>query len=503
MTATPGLLPYQRAWVRDQSPLKVAEKSRRIGWSWTEAYDNVMHAAAGRGNVWYQTFAHDAARGYIQDCAEWVEALQPAASEMEETLLDLDDGHSVQATQIRFDSGCKITGMSSAPRVFRSRGKPGDIGIVDEAAHMSHLPEVLKSVMAFTIWGGKVRVFSSHNGQASPFNRLCRDIEKGRKPGSLHHCTFNDAARQGLYRKVCERSGKAWSLPEELAWRYDVRRYYGEDAREELDVFPTAGGGAWLSWKVIQQCQDAAAGDPAAYAGGRTIIGVDIARRVDLWVATVVEPVGDVLWVRGIAAKRNISFAQQEAIIAALRKRFRATRIIVDQTGMGEAVVERYQEKWGSQVEGVLLTGPTRLSLATVLRDEMSDRRVRIPEGEDLQNDLRSMVRVVGSTGIVRLEHEGGDDGHADRFWSLALAVAGAKDPARGVEGEAAADASLMSALELGGGWEDWSGFGDLDAPPPAGSVIQIPSSVIQIPTGAPPAGAPSGLPGWEWLRAA
>ncbi len=31
------LCPYQIAWLRDESPLAIGEKSRRIGWTWTQA----------------------------------------------------------------------------------------------------------------------------------------------------------------------------------------------------------------------------------------------------------------------------------------------------------------------------------------------------------------------------------------------------------------------------------------------------------------------------------
>src|SRR5690606_39125947 len=51
------LLAYQRRWVADDSALKVAEKSRRIGLTWAEASDNVLTAAASRQaggqNVYY------------------------------------------------------------------------------------------------------------------------------------------------------------------------------------------------------------------------------------------------------------------------------------------------------------------------------------------------------------------------------------------------------------------------------------------------------------------
>ena len=49
MAAPRTLLSYQARWVGDRAGLKVIEKSRRIGMSWAEAYDAVMHAGEGRG----------------------------------------------------------------------------------------------------------------------------------------------------------------------------------------------------------------------------------------------------------------------------------------------------------------------------------------------------------------------------------------------------------------------------------------------------------------------
>src|ERR1700722_5573857 len=50
------LLPYQRRWLADQSQVKVSEKSRRIGITWTEAADRALGAATtGRAGIdgWY------------------------------------------------------------------------------------------------------------------------------------------------------------------------------------------------------------------------------------------------------------------------------------------------------------------------------------------------------------------------------------------------------------------------------------------------------------------
>ena len=36
--------------------------------------------------------------------------------------------------------------------------------MIDEAAFHDDLPELLKAALAFTMWGGVVRVISTHNG---------------------------------------------------------------------------------------------------------------------------------------------------------------------------------------------------------------------------------------------------------------------------------------------------------------------------------------------------
>ncbi len=69
------------------------------------------------------------------------------------------------------------------------------------------------------------------------------------------------------------------------------------------------------------------------------------------------------------------------------------------------------------------MTGPRRLDAATALREAMEDKRLRIPADEALRRDLHSVRAEAGPTGAPRLVAErAGTDGHADRFWALALA---------------------------------------------------------------------------------
>ena len=374
------LLPYQIRWVADRAGLKVIEKSRRIGISWAEAYDAVVHAGgADGGNVYYQAYNLQMTRGFIEDCADWARKLQSGPGTVGETLVD-EGGRSIRAFRIGFPSRREILAMTSAPRAFRSKGRPGDLAIVDEAAFVDDLGEVLKAALAFRIWGGRAHVISTHNGEANPFAVLCQEIRKGVQPGSLHRVTLGQALEEGFYRCVSAAKGQPWSAEGEAAWEAGLRAELGSHAGEELDCIPAAGAGAWLAWAAIRACEDPAAGEPAAFTGGAATIGVDVARRRDLWVAAVLEQVGDVLWLRDLEVRQGIPFSAQRAIVGSLAAQYRPTRIAVDQTGMGEAVVEQLQDDLGrTVVEGVLMTGPRRLDVASALREAVEDRRLRIP----------------------------------------------------------------------------------------------------------------------------
>ena len=444
-----SLLPYQSAWLRDEAGIAVMLKSRRIGISWAEAFAAVRHIGRreGPGNVYYQSYAKDMTSGFIADCAEWAELVQGVASVVDAEVFE--EGHrKVWTYRIQATTAKEIVAMTSAPRAFRSRGRPRDRAIIDEAAFVDDLGEVLKAARAFRVWGGQVRIISTHNGESSEFARLCQAIREGTQPGSLHTVTFRDALEQGLYRRICRITGTEWSPEAEARWEAEIRAEYGEDAAEELDCVPASGAGHWLSWTLIHGAERPTAGQPELYTGGITYIGVDVARRRDLFVIAVLEKVGDVLWVRELITARGITFSEQDALLDEAVGRYRPLRIAMDQTGMGEKPVEDAQARHGSlRVEGVLMTGPRRLDVATALREIMEDSQLRIPKDEALRRDLRSVRTEDGPTGTPRLlvprtkEGKGEDKdrrervSHADRFWAIALGCAAAAGAAGPIEG--------------------------------------------------------------------
>lgn len=430
MPAVHTLLPYQSRWVGDASSLKICEKGRRIGLSWAEAYDSVLYAAraVGGGDVYYQSYAHETTRTFIDDCADWARRLKKPVEAVGETLLEPS---GERAFRLPFASGRSIVALTNAPRAFRSHGKPGDRAVLDEAAFVDNLPEALKAALAFRVWGGGVRIISTHNGEGSAFNRLVCDVRDGARPGSLHTVRFRDAIAEGLHRRICAVAGDEWSAAAERDWEAEIRAEYGEAAEEELDCVPRSAGGAWLAWSLIRQAERPE-DELAARAEGPAWIGVDVARRGDLWVLVVAQRVDGVLSVREIVAERGITFAEQRRRVEAALARWRPVRVAVDQTGMGEMFVEDLQRRFGRVIEGVLFSPARRLDIATALRQAFEDGLIRIPASEALRRDLHSVRQEAGATGAPRLVADrSGTDGHADRFWAMALAVAAAAEAPR------------------------------------------------------------------------
>jgi phage FluMu gp28-like protein len=108
------LLPYQIRWLADESPIKVAEKSRRIGLTWTEAAASALAASASKGmDTWYLGYNRDMALEFVETAAAWSRQFNKAAREIEEIAID-DERRDLLAYRIRFSSGHKIVALSCA-----------------------------------------------------------------------------------------------------------------------------------------------------------------------------------------------------------------------------------------------------------------------------------------------------------------------------------------------------------------------------------------------------
>ena len=185
--ARPILLPYQQRWVADDAEVKLCEKGRRIGLTWAGGLRRRADRRAQRRGGRLIRLLHRLQPGHGARVRRRLWHLGApfgqAAGEADEFLFDDTDEHGdsrqIKAFRIDFASAHSIVALSSRPRSLR--GMQGVV-VIDEAAFHDDLAGLMKAALALLIWGGKLRVISTHNGDENPFNELVAEVRAGRKP---------------------------------------------------------------------------------------------------------------------------------------------------------------------------------------------------------------------------------------------------------------------------------------------------------------------------------
>lgn len=437
------MLPYQERWVRDRSIMKIMEKSRRIGISYASAYEDARrHSRAdNRLQTWVSSRDELTARQYVRDVMAFARILHAAAYDMGEKVLTDDGGRSHNVHVIDFATGQPLHSLSSNPNAFAGRG--GYVRLDEFALRQD--PGMVYAIAAPTIdWGGALAIISTHRGSGNYFNTLVREIvEKGNpKQFSYHRVTLQDALDQGFLWKLQSKLGPDDPrLEMDEAGYFDYQRARARDEetfRQEYMCVPADDAGAFIEYPLIDACTYSAGEawemepEDAARSLHPLYAGVDVGRSSDLTSFILLEKTGGIYHVRRRIDLSNFSFSDQEAILWPWFEVCR--RVCIDRTGLGMQFAERAAERFGRyRVEGVNFSGPVKESLAYPVRSAFEDRAIRIPFGDDpLISDIRKVRKELTAAGNIRFVADRDGDGHADRFWALALAIHAGKESAGG-----------------------------------------------------------------------
>jgi phage FluMu gp28-like protein len=252
----------------------------------------------------------------------------------------------------------------------------------------------------------------------------------------VHRVTILDAVEQGLVERI--KRLKAPNPTARREWLEELRASVPDEEtwKEEYLCQPASGNSALLSYELIAACEAAAAADLNSISNLESEIpnpatfyaGFDVGRKHDRSCLWVLERVGDVYWTRTVRVLEQTPFTDQENLLHALMQDRAVRRLCVDSTGIGAMLAERLVQRWGHRVEAVNFSAPVKSDLAMPLVRLFQDRRVRVPSDPAIREDLHRVRKSVTTAGNIRFEAERTDDGHADRFWALALAFHGADD---------------------------------------------------------------------------
>jgi len=463
------LMRHQAEWLEDKSDLKLGEKGRRTGITFAEALDDTLIAAAKRSaggdNVFYIGDTKDKGREFIGYVKHFAQTVAKELLEIEEFMFEdrRADGSTafIAAFRVQFASGFRVEALSSRPDNIR--GLQGVV-VIDEAAFHQDVRLVLDAVNALLIWGGKVRIISTHDGVLNAFNELIREVRAtGEPPYSIHHIPLSKAVQNGLYKRVCLIKGIEWTSEGEVEWERKIRSSYGarkSKMRQELDAIPAEAEGAALTRVQIEACQAAEieivrwvcdddfrdAPDHVRTADARDfcekelrpllealnprrphVFGEDFARSGD---ATVILPmeIGTDL-VRRTCFQlelRNVPFDQQREVLYYVVDRLpRLVGGALDATGNGAYLAEKAAQRYGATVVEVKFSESWYRAEMPAYIEAFSDKTVILARHEDTLRDHQALQYVNGIIKVpddFRFKGSDGLERHGDSAIAGALA---------------------------------------------------------------------------------
>ncbi|MBE7709142.1 MAG: hypothetical protein E7Z93_01700 [Cyanobacteria bacterium SIG32] len=412
-------LPYQQRWLDDKAKIKIWEKSRRIGATYVQSYEDVRDCInRSVPAVWFSSADESAAKEYIDYCEKWVKLFHATAKRLGEVIIDNEK--DIKALVIEFSNGTKIHALSSNPKSFRSKG--GKV-VLDEFAFHNNPDELWKAARPCITWGFPLRILSTHNGQNCLYYKFIDQVLKGKLNWSHHKTPIQLAVSEGLVDKIYQRKT---TLQEQEDWMANEKDNCFDEYTwlQEYCCIAVDEASAFLPYDLIATCELNDILRPLEDIKHDFYVGVDIGRRKDLTVIWVLEKIENIKYTRLVVELAKMPFHKQEEILHEILSHKLFRRDCQDDTGIGMQMAENAQVKFGKfRVEGVTFTNKVKEDLAYRLRTEFENKTVFIPNRHEIREDLHSVRKVTTASNNIRFDADRSDNGHADRFWALALAL--------------------------------------------------------------------------------
>jgi phage FluMu gp28-like protein len=414
------LLPYQKKFIADTSGLRIWNKSRQIGASFTFALDGSLDAIKRKRLKIYLSRGQRQSNELGRKAKEHMDALalieRSAAGAALTTELPGGLFEGVEITQTNIDipaTGSRMIFLPANPDT--ARGYSGDV-YLDEFAFHKNAKAIYAAVYPSITRGYGISVGSTPFGESGMFYELC-EKESGY---SKHHTDIYEAVADGLARSVGIEDQAFIKMlrdgcPDDDIWEQEYCCKFISDAT------------SYIPWEMITGAEslDASVELPLDSAPhGQLYLGGDIGRRKDLTVLVLLEKLGDVYWIRAIIRMRNKTFAEQRAVIDGLFTTLPIQRYCQDATGLGMQLAEELTHSYGTtRVEGVTFNMAVKEDMAVRTRRNFENSTIRIPEDRALRSAIHNIRRIPTAAGHFRFDAERSEAGHSDEFWALALAL--------------------------------------------------------------------------------
>jgi phage FluMu gp28-like protein len=447
------------------SGILILHWSRQIGKSFTLAawaIDRLLSQLPRHGN-WLITVlsnSRDNGAEFVTKCHEVCRKMDMAI-ESEDVSSDLEYENMRMEVRIRVGPKIgRIKVLAANPRT--ARGFSGDL-ILDEFAFHEDSAAIWEAAEPIISANPEFlcRIASTGNGKHNMFYRMAAcgasapaDGRVVRSLAGFNVCRVSRTEAWKMGVKIYDANTREPITPEQArAAALDKRAY---DQNYELRFNDEAM--ALLTAELIQQAEregipiDHQAWSPVslerlARAKGVLYLGGDIGRTRDLTVFSMLEVDGNTRRVLAMLRMEGMRLPAQQGQLDTVMRLNRCRRAALDMTGMGLGLVEYAQEKWGSRIMGVNFASTEPVNsriraegrkaerarvteiMATDLLDAFEERSLEIcvELDGDARDDLRKPEKITSPGGRVSIAAVRDEAGHADHFWSLALAMRASK----------------------------------------------------------------------------
>ncbi|ODU23722.1 MAG: hypothetical protein ABS95_03205 [Verrucomicrobia bacterium SCN 57-15] len=449
---------YQkRVFWDNETGVLVLHWSRQIGKSYTLAAWAVDRLITRPGRlVTVLSNSRENGAEFVAKCREVVDKLGRACQ-------IVDESPDLEYENMRIEVRIKVKGKEGRIKVLAAnprtaRGFSGDL-ILDEfafhensAAIWEAAEPILSSNPDFLC-----RVASTGNGKHNMFYRMVSGAKPVEGKPTLYKTdagfTLSRVSRteaHGMGVKIYDQATRKPITPEQARAQALDKRAYDQnyeclfnDENTVLLTYELIGAAEAEDIGVI--CDQEWSNEALRrfeQAIGPLYVGVDVGRQRDLTVITVIEKLGPMLFVRGILRIQGMRLPNQELRLGFVFKQKRFLRAQMDMTGLGLGLFEYAQDHFGrGKIYGINFSSTVPANdaiklegrkqetvrvtehLATGLLRVHEDRVIRYPVDSQLREELRKPEKIVSPGGRVSIAAERTEAGHADHFWSMALAV--------------------------------------------------------------------------------
>jgi phage FluMu gp28-like protein len=241
------LLPYQRRWVEDDSPLKIAVKARQIGYSFAASIRALLECLKKKTTWIFLSKGERQSRLLMEKVQEHVQSCGILARACESAFFE---GTLIKQLEVRFANGSVIYGLPANPDT--ARGYTGNVTL-DEFAFHADADKIYSALFPTITRGYCLEVVSTPNGQQGKFYELAKAaglVESGdREIGRSGEQRATGSAGSSVHRITRSPDHPIWS-----GHRVDIYEAIRQGLNIDLQLL-RAGCNDETAWQQEYCCQ--------------------------------------------------------------------------------------------------------------------------------------------------------------------------------------------------------------------------------------------------------